>query len=53
MNYFQTISYTKKTKVKEAEPKDVFIENQNEEESNDEETDPDFLEGDIAIPEVN
>ena len=53
MNYFQNISPIKKKQVKEAEPKDVFIENQNDDESDDAETAPDFLEGDIAIPEVN
>ena len=53
LNYFQNVSSIKKKKIQEAEPKDVFIENQNDEESNDAETAPDFLEGDIAIPEVN
>jgi hypothetical protein len=53
VKYFQNISPIKKKQVKEAKPKDVFIENQNDEETNDAETAPDFLEGDIAIPEVN
>ena len=53
VNYFQNISSKKKKQVKEAEPKDVFNEDQNDDESNDAETAPDFLEGDIAIPEVN
>ena len=53
VHYFQNISPVKKKQVKEAEPKNVFIENQNDDESDDAETAPDFLEGDIAIPEVN
>ena len=53
VNYIQNISPIKKKQLKEAEPKDVFIENQNDDESDDAETAPDFLEGDIAIPEVN
>ena len=53
VNYLKNILPIKKEHVKRAEQKDVFIENQNDEESNDAETAPDFLEGDIAIPEVN
>ena len=53
LNYFQIVSPIQKKQIKEAETKDVFIENQNGDEIDDAETAPDFLEGDIAIPEVN
>ena len=53
VNYFKNILSIKKEHVKRAEQKDVFIKNQNDDESDDAETAPDFLEGDIAIPEVN
>ena len=43
----------KKEKTKEVEQTNELIERQNYDESDDAETAPDFLEGDIAIPEVN
>ena len=43
----------KKKQTKEVEQTNEFIERQNYDESDEAETAPDFLEGDIAIPEVN